>query len=247
MLNRADKLNALDIRMFEALGDAADQIASDRSVRAVVLRGDGDNFCTGIDLGVFGDSKLDFSEALKTPVSPSPANVFQRAAYAWRELPVPVICAIQGVCFGGGLQIALGADIRYASPDAKLSIMEARWGIIPDMGLSATLRHLVAPDHVKALAWSARILSGAEAHAIGLLTAVVDDPVDASYTLARECAERSPDAIRGIKSLVNQAWHMTESDALALEARLQAGIIGGSNQIEAVRANLAKRQPDFKD
>ncbi len=247
MLNRADKLNALDMRMFEALGVAADQIARDRSVRAVVLRGAGDHFCTGIDLGVFADAKLDFTAALRTPLSPSPANVFQRAAYAWRELPVPVICAIQGVCFGGGLQVALGADIRYASADAKLSIMEAKWGIIPDMGISATLRHLVAPDRVKELSWSARILSGEEALSLGLLTAVVEDPVSASHKLARECAQRSPEAIRGIKSLVNEAWQMTAMDALALEARLQTGIIGGANQIEAVQANLEGRRPDFED
>lgn len=247
MLNRADKLNALDMRMFEALGEAADQIGRDRSVRAVVLRGDGDNFCTGIDLGVFGDAKFDFTDALAKSVSPSPANVFQRAAYAWRELPIPVICAIQGVCFGGGLQIALGADIRYASPDAKLSIMEAKWGIIPDMGLSTTLRHLVAPDQVKTLSWSARTLSGEEALGVGLVTAVAEDPVGASRALAHDCAQRSPEAIRGIKSLVNQAWQMNETDALALEARLQAGIIGGANQIEAVQANLERRLPDFKD
>ena len=247
MLNRADKLNALDMRMFEALGEAADQIAHDRTVRAVVLRGDGENFCTGIDLAVFGDPDVDFRDALKKPVSPSPANVFQRAAYAWRELPVPVICAIQGVCFGGGLQVALGADIRYATADARLSIMESKWGIIPDMGISATLRHLVAPDRVKELSWSARILSGNEAQNLGLVTAVRSDPLQASRDLANECAKRSPEAIRGLKSLVNQAWQYADKDALALEAELQAGIIGGANQVEAVRANLEKRPPDFRD
>lgn len=247
MLNRADKLNALDMRMFEALGDAADQIAADPSVRAVVLRGDGDHFCTGIDLAVFGDNNVNFRDALKKPVGSSPANVFQRAAYAWRELPVPVICAIQGICYGGGLQVALGADIRIATPDAKLSIMESKWGIIPDMGISTTLRHLVAPDRVKELSWTGRILSGAEARDIGLVTAVEDDPAGACQKLALECAGRSPEAIRGIKSLVNQGWHLTDEDALALEGVLQAGIIGGANQIEAVAANLAGRQPDFED
>ena len=246
-LNRADKLNAIDLKMFEALGAAADRIAGERTVRAVVLHGSGDNFCTGIDLATFANAKLDFAKALKTPVEPSSANVFQRAAYAWRELPIPVVCAIQGVCFGGGLQIALGADIRYASPDAKLSIMEAKWGIIPDMGISATLRHLVAPDHVKELAWSARILDGEEARRLGLVTAVVDDPLAASRELALQCAKRSPEAIRGIKSLVNKAWQHSEKDALALEAELQAGIIGSANQVEAVQANLARRRPDFKD
>jgi len=246
-LNRAEKLNAIDMKMFAALGEAADIIAAEPSVRAVVLHGAGGNFCAGIDLSVLAASDGDFGEMLSTPVSPSPANLFQRAAYAWRELPIPVICAIEGVAFGGGLQIALGADIRFAAPDAKLSIMESKWGIIPDMGISTTLRHLVAPDRVKELSWSARVLGSAEALSLGLLTAVVDDPLEASRQLAQECAMKSPDAIRGIKALVNDAWQISDSDALALEARLQSGIIGGENQMEAVSANLNKRKPDFKD
>lgn len=246
-LNRPDKLNALDVRMFEALGEAADRVASDRSIRAVVLRGAGGNFCAGIDLSVLADSELDFGEALKTCVEPSAANVFQRAAYAWRELPIPVICAIEGVAFGAGMQIALGADIRYAAVNAKFSIMEAKWGIIPDMGISTTLRHLVAPDRVKELSWSARILGSNEALALGLITAVEDDPIGASREFAINCAEKSPDAIRGIKSLVNRAWQMSEKDSLAFEAHLQSGIIGADNQVEAVNAKLSKRRPEFKD
>lgn len=247
MLNRADKLNAVDLQMFEALGTVADTIAGDRSVRAVVLYGAGSNFCAGIDLSVLADAELDFGEALNTPVGPSPANIFQRAAFAWRELSIPVICAIEGVAFGAGLQIALGADIRYAAKDAKLSIMESKWGIIPDMGISTTLRDLVTPDRVKELSWSARILDSEEAQTLGLVTAVVEDPVATSRRFARDCAAKSPDAIRGIKTLVNQGWQATESESLALEARLQSGIIAGENQLEAVSANLEKRKPDFKD
>ncbi len=246
-LNRADKMNALDLKMFTALAEAADAIAANRSVRAVVLHGAGGNFCAGIDMSVFGGGEVDFAAALATPLSPSPANFFQRAAYAWRELPVPVICALDGVVLGGGLQIALGADVRYASRDARLSIMESKWGLIPDMGISATLRSLVAPDKVKELAWTARIFDGLEAASLGLVTAVVDDPLAASHSLAAECASRSPDAIRGIKSLVNNAWQASEAESLALEARLQSGIIGGANQIEAVAANLGRREPEFKD
>ena len=247
MLNRANKLNALDLKMFAALAEAADTIANDKSVRAVVLHGAGGNFCAGIDVSVLAESDLDFGKTLDTPVQPSPANFFQRAAYAWRELPVPVICALEGVVFGGGLQVALGADIRYAGPDARLSIMESKWGLIPDMGISTTLRDLVAPDHIKELAWTARVLDAGEAKSLGLITAVVDDPVRASRELAAECAARSPDAIRGIKALVNQAWQISDADSLALEARLQSGIIGRENQIEAVNANLGKRKPDFRD
>jgi enoyl-CoA hydratase/carnithine racemase len=247
MLNRADKLNAVDIEMFEALGEAADIVAAEKSVRAVVLHGAGGNFCAGIDLSVFANSELDFVQALKTPVDPSAANLFRRAAYAWREIPSPVICAIEGIAFGAGMQIALGADIRFAAPDAKLSIMESKWGIIPDMGLTTTLRHLVAPDRVKELSWSARILSSSEAQVLGLITAVTEDPVSTGRQFALDCAAKSPDAIRGIKTLVDEAWHLTEAEALALEARLQGGIIGGENQLEAVAANLEKRKPEFRD
>ena len=246
-LNRADKLNALDLKMFAALAEAADSIASNASVRAVVLHGAGGNFCAGIDLSVLGESDFDFGKALDTPVEPSPANFFQRAAYAWRELSVPVICALEGVVFGGGLQVALGADIRYASPNAKLSIMESKWGLIPDMAISTTLRGLLTPDHIKELAWTARVLDSSEAKSLGLVTAVTDDPLGASRKLAAECAARSPDAIRGIKALINEGWQMSDTDSLALEARLQSGIIGGANQLEAVSANLHKRKPDFRD
>ncbi len=246
-LNRADKMNALDLRMFAALAEAADTIAGNSSVRAVVLHGAGGNFCAGIDLSVLAEGDFDFGEALATPLAPSPANFFQRVAYAWRELPVPVICALDGVVFGGGLQVALGADIRYASPDAKFSIMESKWGLIPDMGISTTLRGLVAPDQIKELAWTARVLDSREAQALGLITAVVDDPMVASRELAASCVARSPDAIRGIKALVNQTWQLADADALALEARLQSGIIGSENQAEAVNANFEKRKPEFRD
>lgn len=247
VLNRAAKMNAVDLAMFEALADAAERIADNSSIRAVVLRGAGDNFCAGIDLSVLSSSGLDFREALATPIEPSPANLFQRAAYAWRELAMPVICAVHGVAFGAGLQIALGADIRYASPDATFSVMESKWGIIPDMGISATLRHIVSPDRAKELAWSARVFNSAEAASMGLVTAVVDDPVAVSREFALQCASKSPDAMRGIKTLVNQGWQTSEAEALALEAELQSGIIGGENQLEAVQARLAKRAPAFKD
>lgn len=247
MLNRADKYNALDLQMFEALGEAADEVRRDRSVRAVVLHGAGDNFCAGIDVDLFSGPEVDFATTLSSPVKPSAANVYQRAAYAWRELPMPVICALQGITFGGGLQVALGADIRYAAPNTQLSIMESKWGLIPDMAISTTLRNIVAPDRVKELAWSGRVFSADEALQLGLLTAVTDDPLDVARRMAQTCAGKSPDAIRGIKSLVNKAWLMTEEEALALEAELQSGVIGGKNQLEAVAANLEKRQPGFKD
>lgn len=246
-LDRASKLNALDLEMFSGLGEAAESIANDPSIRAVVLSGAGGNFSAGIDLAVLSELSEEQVAKMFVPIAPSAANFFQRAAYAWRELAVPVICAIEGVTFGGGLQIALGADVRYASKEASFSIMESKWGLIPDMGLSTTLRHLMSPDQVKELAWSARVIDSAEAKRLGLVTAVVEDPQKAARQLAAECVSKSPDAIRGIKALVNHAWQVSDVDALGLEVTLQRDIIGKSNQVEAVMANIEKRRAKFHD
>lgn len=247
MLNRPEKYNALDMRMFDALGEAADSLAKEPELRAVILHGAGDNFCAGIDVDTFTDPKVRIDKTLMEPVASSNGNLFQRAGYAWRELPVPVICAVHGITFGGGLQIALGADLRYAAADTRFSIMETKWGLIPDMAISTTLRGVVPPDRIKELAWSARIFDAAEAVQLGIVTSIHDNPLAAARTFAEECAARSPDAIRGIKRLVNEAWHLGEAESLALEAKLQLRIMGSPNQVEAVRANLEKRPPKFRD
>ena len=247
MLDRADKMNAIDLRMFQALVEAADHVAGLKGIRAVVLRADGENFCAGIDTSVLGSTDFDFHKTLETPLSPSPANLYQRAAVAWRELEMPVIAALQGITFGGGFQIAMGADIRYATPDTKMSIMESKWGLVPDMGITATMRHILRPDQAKELAWTSRIFSAEEALQMGLVTAVVDDAQAAAAAMAAECAGRSPDAIRGIKRIVNEGWTADVAEALALEASLQGKIIGSKNQSEAVHANLEKREPNFED
>ena len=247
MLNRPDKYNALDLAMFNALNEAADTLAKESKVRAVVLHGAGDHFCAGIDISVLNDPDVKIDASMLAPLAPSAANLFQRAAYAWRELPMPVICALQGTTFGGGLQIAAGADLRYAAADARFSIMETKWGLIPDMAISTTLRDIVRADQLKELAWSARVFDAAEARQLGIITNIEDDPLAAATRIAHECAARSPDAIRGIKRLVNEAWHLSEADSLALEAELQLGVIGAPNQAEAVVANLEKRAPVFSD
>lgn len=247
MLNRADKLNALDVRMFEAINDAIDVIAADKQIRAVVLHGAGEHFCSGIDISVMANESLGFHRALQTRLEPSPANVFQKVAYGWRELKVPVICALHGVTYGGGLQIALGADIRIASPHCQLSIMESKWGLIPDMAISTTLRGLVAPDKAKELAWSGRVLAAAEACELGLVTRIDEQPLDAARTMAASLATRSPQSIQGIKTLLERGWQLKDADALAMEAALQAAVIGSPNQMEAVAANMQKRAPEFSD
>jgi enoyl-CoA hydratase/carnithine racemase len=246
-LNRPDKANALSLEMFDALGDTALRLASERSLRAVVLHGAGENFCAGIDVDIFRRSEAVVDATSMLPVEPSPANRFQRAAYGWRELPIPVICAIRGVAFGGGLQIALGADLRYARADSRFSIMEIKWGLIPDMAISTTLRDILPVDRVKELAWSGRAVGGEEALQLGLVTVLHEDPLSAAMETARAICEKSPDAIRGMKRLFNSAWQMTEAEALSLEADLQLGLFGKQNQLEAVMANMQKRAPDFSD
>lgn len=247
VLNRPEKFNALDIETFRALDAAARSIEADKSVRAVILRGAGDNFCAGIDLGVLQGGGDDIVTLLLAPVQGSPANVAQRAAYAWRELPIPVVCALQGIAFGGGFQIAMGADLRFAAPDVQLSVMEAKWGLIPDMGISTTLRDVVAPDLAKELAFTGRVVGAQEALRLGIVTRVEEDPVASARLMAETIADRSPDAIRGIKKLINEGWSMPEAEALALEAAIQVPLLGAANQVEAVRANLEKRKAKFVD
>ena len=246
MLDRADKFNALNLDMFRELDAAARELAAERGVRVVVLHGAGENFCAGLDLSVMQDGAAAAAELLGA-VNGSPANLAQRAAYAWRELEVPVVCALHGIAFGGGLQIALGADIRVAAPDAQLSVMEAKWGIVPDMAITTTLRGIVAPDRAKELALTARVFGAEEALRMGIVTRVEDDPLDVARILAATIAGRSPGAVRGIKKLFNTGLNLPEDAALALEARIQAGILGTPNQAEAVQANLEKRKPDFVD
>jgi enoyl-CoA hydratase/carnithine racemase len=246
-LNRPDKMNAVSLGMFAELGEIGGRIAADRSVRVVVLHGAGENFCAGIDTAIFSKDSLGIDASAMAPQAPSPANLFQRAAYVWREVPVPVLCAIHGVAFGAGLQIALGADIRYAAPDARFSIMEAKWGLIPDLGISATARGVVPLDRIKELAFSARIVSGSDALRLGLITQLHDDPLAAARRTADGIAAKSPSAVRAIKQLFDSGWNAPVAEALALEASLQMGLLGGEDQREAALANIEKRAPNFSD
>ncbi|MDJ0919242.1 MAG: crotonase/enoyl-CoA hydratase family protein [Woeseiaceae bacterium] len=244
-LNRPEKQNALDWAMFEQLSEAGRSLKANREVRAVVLHAEGENFCAGIDTSVFATGGIEMD--MFKPQDDSNANFFQHPAYVWRELDVPVICAIDGNCFGGGLQIALGADIRIASPRARLSVMEIRWGLIPDLGLSATLRNVMPIDRVKELTFTGRIVDGEEAGSLGLVTQVSDSPLDAAMALAESIAASSPDAIQTAKSLLNDCWALSDAETLQLEAELQLKIMAAPNQAEAVRAQMERRPPKFSD
>ena len=246
-LIRSDKHNALDYAMFEELLKAADEVAANRHVRAVVLYGEGMSFCSGLDIPSFLDGPAGIEELLVREPGRE-ANFAQRAAYDWSRVPAPVIAAITGNCFGGGLQIALGADIRIAAPDAKLSIMEVKWGLVPDMAFTQSLPRLVGIDVAKELTFTGRILSGAEADALGLVTRTAPDPFASALHLADQLAERSPDAVRAAKRLFDETWGDTDvAAALALETDLQIDLYGKPNQVEAVAAGVAKRVPCFTD
>lgn len=248
-MNRPDKLNALDSAMFDALVETATRLAADRSVRAVVLSGEGRAFCAGLDFASFMAMAGEGESARKLLDRPagSPANHAQRAAYVWTALPVPVIAALHGVAFGGGLQIALAADIRLVSADARLSVMEIKWGLVPDMTGTQTLRHLVRLDVAKELTFTGRIVSGKEAVELGLATRVSETPLEDARALAAEIAGKSPDAIRAAKRLLNRAGLMSLEEGLRLEESVQLSLIGKPNQLEAVQANLQKRVPEFSD
>jgi enoyl-CoA hydratase/carnithine racemase len=244
-LARPDKLNALDGAMFEALVATGEKLAADRSLRAVVLSGEGRAFSAGLDVAGFsggGGIRDLFARS-----GSSPANFVQRAAWVWTELPVPVVAAIHGVAFGGGLQIALAADLRIVAPDARLSVMEIKWGLVPDMSGTQTLRRLVRLDVAKELTFTGRIVSGAEAVELGLATQLADSPRDAAFELAREIAGREPRAVRAAKRLLDASGVVGVEEGLRLEEELQRSLLGKPNQIEAVRANAEKRAPRYGD
>jgi enoyl-CoA hydratase/carnithine racemase len=232
--------------MFEAIVAAAEQVAASRGVRAVVLRGEGPSFCSGIDLGSLLASENGLDGARQELGGPVP-NRFQRVAHDWITLPVPVIAAVHGNCLGGGLQIALAADIRIATPDARLSVMEARWGLIPDMSITQTLPRLVGIDVAKELTFTGRVFSGEEALGLGVVTRLSAEPLAAAHDLAAEIASMSPDAIRGAKRLFDRSWQASAETGLALEAEIQRQLIGSPNQIAAVTAGLAKQDAEFVD
>ncbi len=250
-LNRPGKLNALDLAMFQALVEVGRGLARDRSVRAAVLSGEGRAFCAGLDFGSFqamaSAPKGSGPGLLSREGSESPANLAQLAAWVWTELPVPVIAAVHGVAYGGGLQIALGADLRIVAPDARMSVMEIKWGLVPDMSGTQTLRRLVRLDVAKELTFTGRVVDGAEAVALGLATRVEDDPHAAALALAAEIAAKSPEAIRAGKRLLGASGLVSIEEGLQLEESLQRSLLGRANQIEAVQANLARRPARFAD
>src|SRR5476651_2683547 len=256
-LIRADKMNALDHAMFEGIIEAGAALATMKGLRSVVLSGEGKAFCAGLDMGSFAAMKEKADEGAARENVPGArdlaarthgiANQPQQCAWVWRTLPVPVIAAVHGVAFGGGFQIALGADMRYAAADARFSVMEIKWGLVPDLAGTQLMRHLAREDIVRELTYTGRIFNGTEAQQYGFVTRVVADPRAAALEVAKEIADKSPDAVRAAKRLLNDAVAVDAATGLMAESVEQQKIIGTPNQIEAVMSNLQKRAANYKD
>jgi enoyl-CoA hydratase/carnithine racemase len=256
-LNRPDKMNALDDAMFEAIIEAGEQLKGNKEIRAVVLSGEGKAFCAGLDMGNFANmasgksggepaAKSDTGMGRLEPRTHGLANRAQYTSWVWREIPVPVIAAIHGVAFGGGCQISIGADMRYAAPGTRFCIMEMKWGLVPDMGATPYLPSLLRDDVLRELTYTNRIVDAEEALALGLVTRVGDNPLEMAMQTAGEIAARNPEAIRAAKRILNDAPFQTPQQILLAESREQDKIIGFPNQVEAIMANMEKRAPNFK-
>jgi enoyl-CoA hydratase/carnithine racemase len=247
--NRPDKFNALSFDLIDAIAEAIDRLAALPGVRAVVISGEGKSFCAGLDIENFaamhsGQKRFpDLTDRYKGKIS----NIYQHICYGWKELPVPVIAAIHGVALGGGLQIAMGADIRFCTPDAKFSVMEMRWGLIPDMSVTQTIRDVIPIDVAKELIFTGKIIKGEEAFKLKLVTHVCENPYDDAMALAGEIASKNPDAIRAAKKLINEVWHGDSARGLMMESELMMTLMGSANQLEAVNAQLTGNPPEFKD
>ena len=251
--NRPEKYNALSHAMMMAMAEALNQLADEKQVRAVVVSGNGKGFCAGLDFENFqamgsGSGEKNELTSLTDRYEDRISNLPQHIAYGWKQLPMPVIAAIHGVAFGGGCQIAMGADIRLARPDAKLSIMEMKWGLIPDMSASQTIRDIVSIDVAKELYFTAKIISGEDAAKMRLVTRTCENPYEEAMALAKEIASKSPTAVRAAKKLLNEVWHgRDDARGLLMESELEMTLIGLHNQLEAIKANFENRTPEFKD
>ena len=247
-LTRGDKMNALDQAMFDGIIEAGEGLMDNDDVRVVVLSGEGKSFCAGLDVMSFAALAGQDPVARIMPRTHGNANDAQQVAMVWRKLKVPVIAALQGVAFGGGCQLALGADIRIAAPDTKLAVMEMKWGLIPDMGGMTLLPHLVRSDVLRRLTYTAAPVEADQALAWGLITEIAEDPLAAAMDLAEEIAGKSPSAVQAAKALIGYAEeHLDDEDAVLLEeSRAQADLIGKPHQMEVIAANIQKRKPVFK-
>lgn len=238
-LARPEQRNGLDLPMLHALAETPKRIAADREIRAVVLQGAGPAFCAGLDFASVSKAGLPANARAFLKLPGRTTNLFQRACWAWRELPVPVIAVLHGACFGGGLQVALAADFRFATPDCRLSVMEGKWGLVPDMTGSVTMRELLGMDVAKRLAMTAEIIDATQAHEYGLVTGVADDPLLEAESLVAQLLTRSPDSVALTKRLFHDTWTRTPRRAFWTESVLQARLLAGKNHRRILAAKGA--------
>lgn len=238
-LARPDKLNALNLDMLRELIGAAHHVRRNKSVRAVVITGEGSSFCSG----------LDFADVMGKPARLAAAfvsrpwrgtNIFQEACWAWRRVPVPVLVAVHGHCFGGGTQIALAGDYRFTTPDAEWSVMEGKWGLIPDMSGIQALKEQVGMDVAKKLTMTAEIFSGEQAVELGIASQVTADPMADAMDLARQLVERSPDQLSAAKRLINRSWNATPRTTFRRERSEQLFLLLTQNTAKARKAAMTK-------
>lgn len=244
-LNRPEKHNALNMSMFLAIDSVLKQLKKERHARVVIVSGSGESFCSGLDIKSVLSNPAHGLRLLRKWL-PGNANLAQRVSVGWRRLNIPVIMALHGKCWGGGMQIALGGDFRIASPDCSLSIMESRWGLIPDMGGTPALLECVAGDQAIKLAMTSETISAERAQKIGLITEVAEDPEKAAIALANQLIERSPDSSRRIKKMYHQIWCTNERKILAKETINQIKVLLGKNQRIAVRRAQGKLEQEYK-
>ncbi|WP_298441466.1 crotonase/enoyl-CoA hydratase family protein [uncultured Ferrimonas sp.] len=241
-LQRPEKHNALDMAMFKAIISVQRRLAKQRDLRGVILTGAGVDFCTGIDVkSLLSDPKQ--AARLLWKWWPGQANMAQRVSTGWRDLPVPVMAVLQGKVWGGGLQIALGADFRFGHHDCTLSVMEGRWGLLPDMGGNLAMREQMAQDQALWLAMTAEVIDGKRSHELGLLTELSDDPLALAHAKMAQLLERSPDAIAATKKLYRRHGVPKSGRMLAAETFSQWRLILGKNQ----RIAVAKQQGKDRD
>ncbi|WP_445946472.1 crotonase/enoyl-CoA hydratase family protein [Shewanella sp.] len=245
-LSRPDKYNALNFDMFKAIDKVIKQLQQDKQLRLVILSGAGGNFSSGLDVKSLNK---DPSKALNLLFKwlPGNANLAQRVSLGWQRLPVPVIAVIEGICYGGGMQIVLGADIRIASDNAKLSIMEAKWGLVPDMAGLAGLRQLIGKDQALKLTYTAEVIDAEKAFAIGLVTEVSLEPMARAKALAEQIMQTSPDACAAIKLSINRSWTGSLRSLLSRESVSQVRLLLGKNRLIAALRQTKDPQKPYKN
>lgn len=238
-LSRPHKLNGLTLPMLGELVAAAHHVRRNKAVRVVIISGQGRSFCTG----------LDFGEVMAAPAKIVPVflprpwrgtNTFQEACWAWRRVPVPVLVAVHGHCYGGGLQLALAGDYRFTTPDAEWSVLEGKWGLIPDMSGVHSLKELVGIDVAKKLTMTAEMLSGERAAELGLASEAAPEPLEAAVALAEQLVQRSPDQLAAAKRLFNRSWNASARTTFRRERAEQMLLLGAKNTTKARKAAFAK-------